>query len=304
MLIHLLSRVLGAAVTVLIIATIVFLLLRVTSDPTSSLVTAEATQEQIAAVRQRLGVDKPIPVQYLAFVSGIVTGKMGTSYRDNQPAMSLVRSRLQATFTLAGASMLLALIIAVPLGVASAVWRDTLIDYVASFVGFIGFAVPAFWLGSMLILVFGVHFQLLPTSGSGTVRHLVLPTVTLAMWPLGQLTRMVRSELLNVLGDDYVRTARAKGLRSAVVTIRHALRNALLPVVTLIGLLIGGLLSGAVVTESIFAWPGIGRLALESTLNRDFPVIEASVVFIAIIFAVVNLLVDLLYSFIDPRIRI
>jgi peptide/nickel transport system permease protein len=304
MLTYLLRRTVGAIVTILVIATIVFLLLRVTTDPASALVTAEATQEQIAAVRTRLGVDKPIPVQYVDFLSGIVTGRMSPSYRSSQPAMQLVLERVPATFTLAATALALALLIAFPLGVLSAVYQNSIIDYAASFIAFLGFAVPAFWLGSMLVIIFGVQLRAFPTSGSGTPEHLILPTLTLAMWPLGQLTRLIRSELLNVLSDDYVRTARAKGLRESVVVVRHALRNALLPVVTLIGLLVGGLLSGAVVTETIFAWPGIGRLALEATLNRDLPLIEASVVLIAIIFVGINLLVDLLYAVIDPRIEL
>lgn len=300
---YLLKRVLGAVVTVLIIATLVFVFLRVTTDPASSLVTAEATKEQVAAVRARLGLDKPIVVQYGEFITGILTGQMSASYRSGQPAMEQVLGRLPATLTLAFYALGLALIVAFPLGVLAAVYQNSIVDHFASFFGFLGFAIPAFWLGSMLIIVFGVQLSVLPTSGSGTFRHLILPAVTLAMWPLGQLIRMIRSELLNVISEDFVRTARAKGVRPSVVVVRHGLRNALLPITTLIGLLVGGLLSGAVVTETIFAWPGMGRLALEASLNRDLPVIEASVVVIAVIFVGVNLVIDLLYVAIDPRLQ-
>jgi len=303
MAVYLVTRIFGAVVTILLIATSLFVLLRITTDPASALMTGEATRAQVAAVRTRLGLDKPLGIQYLDFMSGVVTGKMSASYRNGRPAMQLVLERAPATVILAVSALALALIVAFPLGILAAAYQKSYIDYAASFLGFLGFAVPAFWLGSMLIIIFGVQLHVLPTSGTGTFRHLVLPTVTLAMWPLGQLIRMIRSELLNVISEDYVRTARAKGLKETAVIVRHALRNALLPVVTLVGLLVGGLLSGAVVTETIFAWPGMGRLALEATLNRDLPVVEASVILIAGIFVGVNLLVDVLYASIDPRIK-
>lgn len=300
---YLIRRLLGTIVMVWVIATVVFILLRVTSDPAASLVASEATPEQIQAVRHRLGVDRPLPVQYVDFIGGIVSGRMAPSYRYGQPAMELVLERVPATLRLAGSALIGALLIAVPLGVLSAVRRNSGVDYVASFLAFLGFATPAFWLGTMLVLIFGVELKVLPTSGSETLRHLILPTLTLAMFPMGQLTRLIRSEMLNVLSEDYVRTARAKGLAERRVILGHSFRNALLPVVTLTGLLVGTLLSGAVVTETIFAWPGMGRLALEATLNRDFPVIEASVVFIAVLFGMVNFTVDVAYAMIDPRIR-
>ena len=300
---YLARRLLGAFVTVFVIATIVFVLLRVTSDPAAALISGETTAEQVEAVRRRLGVDRPILVQYREFLVGIVTGNLRPSFRYEIGAVRLVLQRLPATLQLAGSAFALALLLAFPLGILSATFQNSPIDYFASFIAFFGFAVPAFWLGSMLIILFGVQLQLLPTSGSGNVRHLILPTITLAMWPLGQLTRLIRSELLNVLPNDFVRTARAKGLRRSSVILKHALRNAMLPIVTLMGLLLGSMLGGAIVTETIFAWPGLGRLVLEATLNRDFPLIEAGVVFIAIAFNVINLLTDSLYAFIDPRVK-
>lgn len=299
----LIRRLIGALLTVLAIATLVFVLLRVTSDPVAALVTGEATVEQVQLVRERLGLDQPIVVQYLEYLTGIVTGDMSPSFRYNIPAMELVLQRVPATGLLAFSAFMLAVLLAFPLGIFAALYRGSFIDHIASSVAFFGFAVPAFWLGSTLIIVFGVQYDLLPTSGSGTPAHLVLPTVTLAMWPLGQLTRLIRSELLGVISEDFVRTARAKGVAPTTLIVKHALRNALLPVITLMGILMGTMLGGAVVTETIFAWPGLGRLTLEAALNRDFPVIEAGVVFLAIAFNILNLLTDVAYAFVDPRIQ-
>lgn len=296
-------RILGAVVTVFVIASIVFVLLNVTSNPVGTLITGDATPAQIQAVRVRLGVDRPLWVQYRDFIAGIVTGRMQDSYRFQSPAMELVLERVPATAELALSAFALAVIIAFPLGILAAVFQDTIIDHVASALAFFGFAIPAFWLGSMLIIVFGVQLHLLPTFGQGGIEHLILPTVTLAMWPLGQLTRLIRSELLNVIREDFVRTAQAKGLRRRAIVIKHALRNAMLPILTLMGLLTGTMLGGTVVTETIFAWPGMGRLTLQAALNRDFPVIEAGVVFLAIVFNVINLVTDLLYVAVDPRIK-
>jgi peptide/nickel transport system permease protein len=217
--------------------------------------------------------------------------------------MELVLERVPATFELAAAGAIISFAIAVPIGLVSAARRNSAVDYVASFLAFLGYATPTFWLGTMLVLVFGVELKVLPTSGNATPRHLILPALTLALFPMGQLTRLVRSETLNVLSEDYVRTARAKGIAEQQVILRHTFRNALLPVVTLSGLLLGNLLGGAIVTETIFGWPGLGRLALEATLNRDFPLIEASVVFIAIIVGAINFVVDVAYAVIDPRVR-
>jgi peptide/nickel transport system permease protein len=301
---YLFRRVLAAISIVLISATLLFVALRIVADPATALATGgETTTAHLEAIRARLGVDKPIPVQYALFMRGLFTGQMSRSYQFAQPANELVMERIPATLTLTGAGMLVALLLAFPLGMLAAIYRGTIFDYAVSFLSFLGFATPTFWLGTMLVLIFAVKLRLLPTSGSGTFNQLILPAITLAMWPMGQLTRIIRSEMLEVLGEDYIRTARAKGLRERAVMIRHAMRNALLPTVTQLGLLVGSLLSGAAITETIFAWPGMGRLALQASLSRDFPVIEASVLLIAIIFAGMNLLVDILYTLIDPRIR-
>lgn len=286
------------------VATLTFVLLRVTADPAALLAGEQATPEQIAEIRQRLGLDQPLIVQYGDFLGGAVRGDFGTSYRFNQPALEMVVERLPISIRLAGAAFVIALVLSIPLAIASAVWRNTLIDYVASFVSFLGFAMPAFWLGAMAIIIFAVHLRWLPTSGAGDIQHYILPALTLATWPLGQFTRLLRSELLNVFHDDYVRTARAKGLSERVIVWRHALRNAFLPMLTLIGLSFGSLLGGAIVTETVFAWPGMGRLIIQATLNRDFPIIEAGVVILASGFVLINFAVDILYGVLDPRIKL
>jgi ABC-type dipeptide/oligopeptide/nickel transport system permease component len=286
------------------VATLTFLLLRVTADPAALLVGEQATPEQIAQVRERLGLDQPLLVQYGDFLGGAVRGDFGTSYRFNEPALSMVAERLPISIRLAGAAFLIALVVSIPLAIASAVWRNTIIDYVASFISFLGFAMPAFWLGAMAIIIFAVNLRWLPTSGAGSPQHYILPALTLATWPLGQFTRLLRSELLNVFHDDYIRTARAKGLSEQIVVWRHALRNAFLPMLTLIGLSFGSLLGGAIVTETVFAWPGLGRLIIQATLNRDFPIIEAGVVILATGFVLINFAIDLLYGVLDPRIKL
>ena len=301
---YLLYKGAAACLTVLLIVSTVFVLLRVTSDPASILLSAEAaTPEQIAEVRERLGLNEPLIVQYADFIGGVVTGGMAPSYRFEQPSMGLVFERFPATLRLAGAALLLALLVAVPLGVLSAVFRNSLFDYAASSLSFLGLAIPPFWLGTMLILVFSVGLGMFPTSGDRGFDSLVLPAFALAMWPMGQLTRLIRSEMLEVLHEDYVRTARAMGLRETTIVFGHVLRNALLPVTSFAGLVVGYLLSGTVVIENIFAWPGLGRLVLDATLRRDFPLIEASVVFISLLVVGINLLTDLVYAVVDPRIR-
>ncbi|MEA2526946.1 MAG: peptide/nickel transport system permease protein [Thermomicrobiales bacterium] len=301
---YLIKRLVASLFAVWGVATLTFILLRVTADPAALLVGEQATPERLADVRHRLGLDRPLLVQYGDFMSGVVRLDFGESYRFNEPAMGMVIDRLPLSLRLSTAAFVVALVLAIPLAVASAVWRNTVIDYVASFLSFVGFAMPAFWLGAMAIILFSVQLKWLPTSGAGDLKHYILPTATLATWPLGQFTRLLRSELLNVFHEDYVRTARAKGLAEQIIVLRHALKNAFLPVLTLIGLSFGTLLGGAIITETIFAWPGIGRLIIQATLNRDFPLIEASVILLATGFVTINLIVDLLYGVLDPRIKL
>lgn len=296
-------RLFGALLVVWLVATIVFLMLRITGDPVASILPQEATSEDVQRVRSQLGLDQPVPVQYVRFLGGLVTGDLGNSYRFREPVIALIAARLPATFTLAGAAMLLAIAVAVPMAIFSARYRNSVADYLLSSISFLGYSVPNFWLGFMLIILFSVQLRLLPTSGSGSLAHLVLPAITLAFWPLAQIARLLRSELIDVLGEDYVRTARAKGLREESVMSKHALRNASLSVVTLIGVITGTLLAGAVVTEIVFAWPGLGQLSVQAIHNRDFPIVQSAVVYMSMIVVLANLAVDLLYGVLDPRIR-
>lgn len=300
---HLTKRALGALFSILGTATIVFVLLRFTTDPVAVLLPAEATLEDAANMRERLGLDQPMAVQYAEFLRGIFTGDMGQSFRFDQPVVQMIVQRLPATMELVLLSILVALALSVPIGILCAYKRDTVVDFIGSVFAFFGFAVPSFWLGLMLIIVFSVRLGWFPTSGTGSWMHLVLPVITLATWPLGQFTRIVRSEMLEILSEDYVRTARAKGVRTSLVLWKHAFRNASFSLVTMVGLSFGGLLGGAIVTETVFAWPGMGRLVMQALSNRDFPLIQASVVYFALVFVVVNILVDAFYTVLDPRIR-
>ncbi len=286
------------------IATLVFLLVRVTGDPAVLLLSEQYTAEDLTRVRHRLGLDRPLPVQYLRFMTGVPTLDFGRSYRFDQPARELVVERFPATLTLAISALGVALLVSVPLGVLSAARRNSAFDVGVSFLSFLGFAVPTFWLGTMLLILFGVVLRWLPTSGFGSWRHLILPAVTLATWPTGQFTRILRSEMITALAEDYVRTARAKGLPGRRVLLVHTLRNATLTFITLVGLVFGTLLGGAVITETIFGWPGLGRLVIQATLSRDYPVVQTVVILLALLFISINLIVDLLYAVLDPRIRL
>jgi peptide/nickel transport system permease protein len=242
-------------------------------------------------------------VQYVRFLADVVAGDFGTSFRHQQPALPLVLERLPATLELALAALVLAVAVALPLGIVAALHRGRLADLLAMGFAVVGQATPYFWMGIMLILVVSVELGWLPTSGRGSWRHLILPAVTLGTHFAAALARLTRTSMLEVLGQNYVTTARAKGLSECQVILTHALKNAAVPVVTLIGLQFGTLLGGAVVTETIFAWPGVGRLAVQSIFVRDYPVVQAGVFVLALSFVAINLLVDLLYGYLDPRIR-
>jgi peptide/nickel transport system permease protein len=273
-------------------------------DPASAMVGEDWTREQVEAFRHQMGFDQPWYVQYGRFVGRAVRGDLGTSLRQHQPNLSLILDRMPATLELAAAAMLLSIVVAFPAGVISAARRHSWLDNAASLAAILGQSMPAFWLGIMLILIFGVGLRWTPVAGRGGLDHLVLPALTLSAYPIARNARMVRSSMLEVLGQAYVTTARAKGLREIIVLIRHALRNALIPVVTLIGLEFGSLLGGAVITESIFAWPGVGRLTVQAIYGRDIPLVQAAVIVLAAIFVVINLVVDLCYMLLDPRIRL
>jgi len=300
---YLFRRALGAIWVLIGVAIVVFAILHLTGDPAAVMMPPEASADEIAAFRHAEGFDRPLPLQFLTFALSAAHGDLGESLRHHQPALGLAFERLPATIELAGAAFLLVILIALPAGIISALRPRTAIDYVARVVALLGQSAPTYWIGLMLILVFGVRLGWLPVSGTGDFQHLILPAVTLGFFSMAKLMRLTRSAMLDVLSSDYLRTARAKGLAPFNIIIGHALRNAWLPIVTQLGIELGTLLSGAIVTETVFAWPGIGRLAVQAVFDRDFPVVEAVVLLAALVFTVVNLAVDMMYAALDPRIR-
>ena len=296
-------RLLDAIFVVLGVSFVVFIMVHLSGDPVLLMLPLDASQQQVDEFRHRLGFDRPLLAQYLRFLTGAARGDFGMSLRFNQPALRLVAERFPATAELALVSLALAAGFGVPAGVIAAVGRGRGWDVGIRVLALVGQAVPIFWLGIMLILVFGERFRILPTSGTGTWRHLVLPAVSLAAYSAASISRLQRSAMLEVLGREYVMTARAKGLRNLTVITKHALRNALIPVVTVIGLQMGTLLGGAIITETIFAWPGVGRLSLQAIQSRDYVLVQASVFVVATVFVLINLVVDILYAVLDPRIR-
>ncbi len=303
MLNYLVQRLLLVGVVIWGAATLAFILLYLSGDPTNLLLPLDASPEVRETFRRAQGYDQPIYVQYGRYLTDLVRGDFGVSLRNNQPALQLVLESFPATLRLAGLSLLVAILLAVPAGVIAANKRGTITEFFIMSGALLGQAMPVFWLALMLILVFGLNLRWLPISGSGTWQHYVLPVVTLATFSAASIARLTRNGVLGELKSDHVRTARAKGLRARDVLYKHALRNAAIPVVTIVGLQLGTLVSGAIITETIFAWPGIGRFVLLAVSQRDFPVVQASVVVFALILAFINLAVDLLYLALDPRIR-
>jgi peptide/nickel transport system permease protein len=285
------------------VSTVVFLVMHGIGDPTRLLVAPEGTQEDLSRLKAALGLDQPLHIQYGRFLAGIVRGDFGDSFRYHRPAMSLVMERVPATALLAGTALVFMLPLAIGLGVLSALNRGGPLDYLATALSVGGRALPSFWLGLLLILVLAVQTPLLPPSGYGRAEQLIMPALTLGLGLAASVARLTRSSMLEVLGAEYVRTARAKGLTEGAVVLGHALRSALIPVVTILALQVGNILSGAVIVETIFAWPGLGRLMVESIFQYDFPVVEAAVFCTAVLFVLVNLIADLLYGVLDPRAR-
>ena len=300
---YLLRRLWQSLLVIFGVSVVVFLILHLTGDPAALMLPPDATAEDIAKFRHDMGFDDPVAVQYVRFLKGAVRGDFGQSIRHGEPAMGLVVERLPATFELAGAGLVIALALAIPAGIVSAVRRNTSIDYISTVVALLGQAMPTFWLGIMLILVFSVRLNWLPSSGRGDVEHLILPAITLGLFTTARITRLTRSGMLEVLGQDYIRTARAKGMGEPPVVWKHALKNAAIPIVTIVGIELGTLLGGSVITETIFAWPGVGRLSVQAIFNRDYPVVQSAVFLLASTFVIVNFLVDIVYTYLDPRIR-
>jgi ABC-type dipeptide/oligopeptide/nickel transport system permease component len=300
---YLFSRLLYAFVVVFGVSVAVFFLIRIGGDPSALFLPPQATLEEIARFRTLMGFDRPMLVQYFDFVAHLARGDFGQSLRYDQPAMQLVLERMPATLQLSGIALLLSLLFAVPLAILAAINRGSLLDRSGLVFSLIGQSFPTFWLAIMFILIFSEKLHWLPPSGRNGWQTMVMPSVTLAAYSTAIITRLLRSSMIEVLQSDYIRTARGKGVDDFGVVFRHALRNAAIPTLTVIGLQVGALLGGAVVTEQIFAYPGVGRLAVESIANRDFTVIQAFVLLMAALIVTINLAVDACYGLLDPRLR-
>lgn len=300
----LLRRALQAVGVLLAISTILFFLLRLSGDPAALLLGPDATPRQVAQLRSAMGLDEPLIVQYVRFTWGVMRLQFGDSLVAQRDALGMVWDALPNTLLLGGAGLALGLLVAVPLGIYSALRRGSVSSVVAMLLAVVGQSMPSFWLAIMLVLIFAVYLRWLPSFGTGTIRHLVLPAVTLSAFVMARHARLIRSGLLEVLGEDYIRTARAKGVPARLVVTRHALRNALIPVVTVLAIDISLLVSGTVVIETVFSWPGMGRQMINAVGSRDYPVVQATVFVVALLVLAINFGVDLLYRYLDPRIRI
>lgn len=301
---YLARRLLQAMVSVVGVVTIVFFVVRLGGDPAALLMPENATDAQIEAARRELGLDAPLYVQYGRFITNAVRGDLGKSIRQGQPALDLVLQRLPATLELALVAFGMGMVLAFGIGLLLQITSNRLLRELILWVSFARQAIPVFWFGLILILIFSVKLGWLPALGRGGIKSLLLPGITLATYELALYLRLLNSGFGEQLRQDYARTARAKGLRETMVVLRHALPNALLPIVTIAGLNFGVLLSGTVITETVFSWPGVGRLIVQAVHQRDYPVVQAGIFVVSLIFVVVNLLVDLLYAYIDPRVKL
>lgn len=300
---YIIRRLLLAIPVLIGVSIIAFMILHLSpGDPAQLLAGEDATQEDIQILRERFGLDQPLPVQYFRFIKGMATGDL-VSMKFNEPVLDIVGKRLKNTLLLSFFSITIAVVVGVIAGVLSAVYRYSIIDYISSVAALLGVSMPVFWWGLILILFFSVTLRWLPSGGMGGWKTFILPAVVLGTASAGIIARMTRSSMMDVLRQDYITTARSKGLRHRIIIRRHALRNALIPTVTVVGLQFGYMLAGAVLTESVFAWPGVGRLLVTSILSRDYPVVQTTLVMVALTFVLVNLGVDILYAYLDPRIR-
>jgi ABC-type dipeptide/oligopeptide/nickel transport system permease component len=286
-----------------LVSTVVFVVMRLSGDPVPLLLPPDAPIAEMERVRHDLGLDRSLAVQYGVFLKNVAHGDFGRSIHFRQPAMTVARSYLEATFELGLVAFVFAVVVAFPIGVVSAVRRNSFLDHAAMGLALVGQSAPTFFIGILLILTLSLRLDLFPTSGRGDWRNLVLPALTLGAFTMASIARITRSAVLEVLRADFVRTARAKGVAELWVVAKHTLRNAALPILTITGLQFGTLLGGAVVTETVFAWPGIGRLAIQSIYNRDYPVVQSTVFIAAVLFIAINLVLDILYGFLDPRAR-
>lgn len=305
MLRYVIRRIVQAIPVVFLSTVFVFALLQVApGDPVRMLASPTATEGDILRIRERLGLDEPLPVQYFTWLANVVRLDLGESVRSGVPVGELVPDRLVNTLQLTLAAMVITIVLGMAAGMAAAMRPGTWLDTIIMTTSVLGLSIPPFWLGLMLILLFSVRLDWLPAGGGNSPAHMVLPAISLGLASSALVARMVRSSMLEVIGLDYIRTARAKGLSQSTLIIRHALPNALIPTITVIGLQFGALLAGATITETIFAWPGLGSLLVQSILNRDFPVVQATLLLITIMFIIINLLTDMLYAVVDPRISL
>jgi peptide/nickel transport system permease protein len=290
-------------VSMFVVSIVVFALVRLSGDPIQIMAPPEASEADIAVLRAYLGLDRPWPVQYWTFISHAVQGDFGRSVRFRRPAMELIAERYVATLELGALAVFIVIAVALPVGVYAAVRRNTPLDFLARGFAALGQAVPPFWLGLLLVLIFGVLLHLLPTSGRGTPLHVILPGITLGWFAVAGLMRLTRSAMLDVLGSEYVKLARIKGLPERQVIWKHAFKNAALPVVTFAALLFVALLNGSIITETVFSWPGLGLLVIEAVDSRDYPIVQAVVMCLSAMYIGVNLFVDILYAYLNPKIR-
>lgn len=300
---YILRRFAQSVVALLVLSVLIFGMVRLTGDPTLLLLPEDATAADIKHLQHALGLDRPLPVQYWVFVSNAVQGDFGRSIKGQIPVIGIIKERLPHSLRLGAASLLVTLVIALPLGVLAAIRKGTLFDTVAQIVAVLGQSMPMFWVGIVLIQIFAVYLRLLPSGGTGDWTHYILPAFTLGWWLVAGIMRLLRSSLLEVLDSEFVKLARIKGVSEIRVIWKHALRNALIPVVTLGGIYMAILITAAILVETVFAWPGIGRLVYESIVFRDFPVVQAVVMMTAAFVILTSLLVDILYAYLDPRIR-
>lgn len=298
-----LIRLVQGVITAFLVFTVVFFIMRLSGDPTMLFLPPEATQEDMDRFRHEMGWDRPLVVQYVRYLGDVLRGDFGDSLTYGGSALEIVLERLPATLELTALAFILTMIIAIPAGLIAAVKPNAILSQMVMILALVGQAMPGFWLGVMMILLFSVALGVLPTGGRGGVANLVMPAVVLGSWGAAKITRLTRAGMFEVLGDDYIRTARGKGVPERVVLFGHALKNALLPVLSALGLTVGAMLGGAIITETVFAWPGVGRLIVQSVLKRDFPVVQVATILLSAIFVVSNLTVDVLYTVVDPRIR-
>lgn len=303
MLNYLLRRLAQSALTVLLVIALIFTIVRAIGDPTHLMLPPEATEADRVVLRQQMGLDRPLPVQFASFLGDLAHGDFGASYRFSRPALGVVAEALLPTLILAVAALGVAVLIGLPLGIASALWPHGVVDQFAKVFGVLGQAAPPFFFSLIFVKLFSLEFRWFPTGGYGSVSHLVLPMCALGWYAAAGVARLTLSSMTTVLHSEYIRFARIKGVPESVIVFRHALRNAILPVITFVSLQFGVLLGGAVSVEVVFAWPGVGQLILDSINNLDYTIVQAAVTIAAVVFALVNLAVDLLYAVIDPRIR-